>query len=249
MTFIRYWPLQLFAISLAITCSVYAEHSRPSPEVILLYGTSCAGKSTLAHTLQQELKHSWEILDWDDYAEEFGDDLASELLTNDLMQLLINDKHIIIDAQTCLELENTLLNYDVKTVLVYAPLKTLISRDDARNALSKRPERRRRYARAYIYETFFQLYGIDSTHDFVDKIDPTDVQPDLIQYPLKEKTYDFFQKIVQSSVVVPIYAKRKYDLIINTERSNLNSSVREIQSKWFDFDESVEIEDPQCCAQ
>lgn len=216
--------------------SAYAEHFRPTPEAILLYGTSCSGKSTLANKLQQNLKHTWKILDWDDYAEEFGDDLASESLINDLMQHLINDRRVIIDAQPCLELKNTLTNYIVRTVLVYAPLKTLISRDGARNTLLKRPKKRRQYARAYIYETFFQLYGNDSTNDFVDEINPTDVQADLIHYPLNEITYDFFQKIVQSTAVVPIYTKRKYDLIINTELSDVNSAVRQIQSKWFVFD-------------
>ena len=113
--------LHFFAFFLTIVFSVYAEHPKLSPEVILLYGTSCAGKSTLANKLQESLEHSWQVLDWDDYAEEFGDDLASELLINDLTQHLINDKRVIIDAQPCLELESALRNYNVKTILVYSP--------------------------------------------------------------------------------------------------------------------------------
>jgi shikimate kinase len=236
MTLSRFLSLYFFAFFLVVAFSVYAEHPRPVSEVILLYGTSCSGKSTLANKLQQSLKQSWSILDWDNYAEEFGDDLASELLINDLMQYLINNKRIIIDTQPCLELENTLINYNVKTILVYAPLKTLISRDDARNTLLKRPEKRRQYARAYIYETFFQLYGRDSTNVVVDEINPSDIQPDLIHYPLNEAIYNFFQQIVQSSSVVPIYTTREYDLIINTQLSDVNSAVRQIQSNWFVFD-------------
>jgi len=237
VTFSRFLLLHFFAFFLVVTFSVYAEHLKPTPEVILLYGTSCSGKSTLANKLQQSLKQSWSILDWDNYAEEFGDDLASESLINDLMQYLINNKRIIIDAQPCLELENTLINYNIKTVLVYAPLKTLISRDDARNTLLKRPEKRRKYARAYIYETFFQLYERNSTNVFVDEVNPADVQPDLlIHYPLNEATYNFFQQIVQSSSVVLIYTTREYDLIINTELLDVNSAVEQIRSKWIAFD-------------
>ena len=242
MTLSRFLSLNFFSFFLVIAFSLSAEHSKTIPEVILLYGTSCSGKSTLANKLQQSLNESWNILDWDNYAEKFGDDLASESLINDLMQYLINNNSIIIDAQPCLELKNTLINYNVKTVLVYAPLKTLIRRDDARNILLKRPEIRRTYARAYIYETFFQLYGNDSANIFVDEVGPTDFQSDLlIHYPLHEATYNFFQQIVQSSSLVPIYTTREYDLIINTELSDVNSNAEQIQSKWFFFDSLSEI--------
>lgn len=237
MTLLRFLSLHCFSFFLIVAFSVYAEHLRPVPEVILLYGASCSGKSTLANKLQQSLKQSWSILDWDNYAEEFGDDLASESLINDLMQYLINNKRVIVDAQPCLELENTLINYNIKTVLVYASLRTLISRDDARNTLLKRPEKRRKYARAYIYETFFQLYGRDSTNVFVDEVNPTDVQTDLfINYPINEATCNFFLQIVQSSSVVPIYTTREYDFIINTELLDVNSAVGQIQSKGFVFE-------------
>lgn len=236
MTLSRHLFLHFLAFFLAIVFSIDAELPKVTPKVIVLYGTSCAGKSTLANKLQESLEDSWQVLDWDDYAEKFGDDLASEWLINDLTHYLINDGSIIIDAQPCFELENTLKNYNVKTVLVYAPLKTLISRDEARTILLKRPEKRRQYARAYIYETFFQLYGNDSSNIFIDEINPTDVQPDLIHYPLSEITYDFFQKIIQNTYAVPIYTKRKYDLIIYTELIDADSAVKQIQSKWFASD-------------
>lgn len=230
--------IQLLALFLLITFSGYAESN---PEIILLYGTSCAGKSTIANQLQQKLNfetvdmelNCWEILDWDVYANEFGDDLASGILLDDLMQCLMNGKRIIVDAQPCVEFECTLKNYTFKKVLVYAPLETLISRDNARNNLLKRSEKRQQYARAYIYETFFQLYGIEATNIRVAEIDPSDVQSDFIEYPLNEATYDFFQNIVERNIKVSIYTKQKYDLVVNTELLDIHLAVSQIYSILF----------------
>ena len=49
---------------------VYAEIPTTAPQVILLFGTSCAGKSTIGRELQKNLGSCWQILDWDDYANE-----------------------------------------------------------------------------------------------------------------------------------------------------------------------------------
>jgi len=208
---------------------ISAESQEAAPQVILLYGTSCAGKSTIATHLQKSLGSSWKILDWDDYANEHGDDRATEILLDDLMQDLLNGYCLIIDTQPCVDISDTLSNYRVISVLIYASLNTLIARDELRQTTLKRSEKRRRYARAYIFETFFQLYGCNSNDDPVDEIYPDDVPTDLWYYPLNEATSDFFQQIAQNNSPVSIYAKVRYDLIINTDQTNIDCAINTIQ--------------------
>lgn len=214
---------------------VYAEIPTTAPQVILLFGTSCAGKSTIGRELQKNLGSCWQILDWDDYANEFGDDNATEFLLSTLIQELASGRCLIVDTQPCVEFKDALAYYNVISVLAYASLNTLIARDEVRQFLLKRPEKRRQYARAYIYETFFQLYGFDPNNDPIDEMVSYHVESDLLCYPLHEETSNFFLQIAQSTSPVSIYTRKSFDLIIKTDQLDVRSAVNMIRSRFFSF--------------
>lgn len=214
---------------------VYAEIPTTAPQVILLFGTSCAGKSTIGRELQRNLGSCWQILDWDDYANEFGDDNATEFLLSAIIQELVNGRCLIVDTQPCVEFKDALAYYNVVSVLAYASLNTLIARDEVRQFFLKRPEKRRLYARAYIYETFFQLYGCDPNNDPIDEMVSYHVEPNFLCYPLHDATSNFFLQIAQSSSPISIYTRKSFDLIIKTDQLDIRSAVSMIRSRFFFF--------------
>lgn len=212
---------------------VYAEFPTASPQVILLYGTSCAGKSTLGRELQKDLGADWQILDWDDFANEFGDENATGLLLATILQTLADGNYLIVDTQSCVDFDDALVNYNVATILVYTSLNTLIARDEARQTLLKRPEKKRRYARAYIYETYFQLFACEPNNDFIDTITSEHIEEGLFNYPLHEDTYDFFSAIAQSTFPISIFTRRPFNLIIRTDQNDVFFSLDLIKSRLF----------------
>lgn len=212
-----------------LICQVYAE---TVPQIILLFGTSCAGKSTIGCELQKSLGSSWQVLDWDDYANEFGDDNATQILLTTILQELVNGRSLIVDMQPSVEFKDALAYYNVVSVLAYVSLNTLIARDDVRQFFLKRPEKRRQYARAYIYETFFQLYGCDPNNDPIDEMVSCHVEPDFLCYPLSDATSNFFLQIAQSSSPISIYTRQSFDLIIKTDQLDIRSAVDMIRSRF-----------------
>jgi len=124
--------LYLLLLIHILSYQVYAEIPTPAPQVILLFGTSCAGKSTIGRELQKNLGSCWQILDWDDYASEFGDDNATDFLLRAIIQELVNGRCLIVGTQPCVEFKDALAYYNVVSVLAYASLNTLIARDEVR---------------------------------------------------------------------------------------------------------------------
>lgn len=223
-----------FAFILLLSLPLTLKAASSAPNIFLIYGSSCAGKSTLAKELQRNLGPEWCYLDWDDYENQVGNEYATEALLDTIKEELVSGKHLIVDTQPCINWNDALSHYHVATILVYAPLTTLIARDKTRQAILKRPEQRRRYARAYIYETYHLLYGFDYLYDRVDQISSSDLECDIFKYPLKNKTRKFFEKIAQTLEAIPIYTKIPFDLILRTDNENTLDHMALIRSKFFD---------------
>lgn len=116
--------------------------------IIFVYGTSCAGKSTLSKSLFNHLGEEWKLIDCDEV-----DDPSYSI------KEALNDQwNVIVDTQLHAHLREEFQEHETISILVFAPLSVLIERDERRNKHLHRSPLRQKYARAFIYETYEQLY-------------------------------------------------------------------------------------------
>lgn len=219
---LTYWSLVIYA-TLFSTCL--------AGEAVLLFGTSCAGKSTLAHALTEQLGPDWDRFDWDEIADEVGEDHATEMLLSQVLHCLDNGRSALVDCQPIAEWP-TLSGYRVTPLLIYAPLPVLVERDQIRSQRLNRSTQRQRHARAYIYHTFCQLYGLESNSNqvYVDSIHRCDLEPHILEYPLEESTKDFLAAILAQEAASHIYSNIFATDVIRTDIMNLDHSVKAILS-------------------
>lgn len=176
-------------------------------QVILIYGPSCSGKSTYAHELENQTQ--FKRLDWDDYADLVGEAHASKALTEEINALRREGYNLIIDSQPCFDY----VGDNVTKILIYTPLQNLIERDEKRNLRLNREEKRRFYARSYIYNTFFQLFSVKEGCQFVDQIDLSNIEDDISKYSLEMESLEALKEIVPNKPL-KLYTKHYYDSII-----------------------------------
>jgi len=133
------------------------QESPPSPSpvkntVIFIMGGSCSGKSTIAHQLKELLQtegNAWDVIDFDNVGESLENVVAA---THGLIEKNIN---VIIDTNTYEDWMLTDLEHSahVLKVLIYAPLKDLLIRDEKRTAIHHRNIDRAWNARLFVIES------------------------------------------------------------------------------------------------
>lgn len=142
---------------------------------------------------------------------------------------------VIADVQPCINWKDALSQYNTATILIYAPLAILRERDEERQAILRRPEQRRRYARAYVYETFFLLYGFDRTGDYIDHISASDLEYAIFTFPLQAHAKECLNRISLSDEPLPLYAKIHFDLLVRSDIENLLDNAALILNNLFIF--------------
>lgn len=162
--------------------------------VIQIFGTSCAGKSTLSKSLHERLGSLWILIDRDT----FEDDQADEAI----FKAVHEHSHLIIDTQLPYPFADI-------SILVYAPIEVLISRDEIRNQRITRSEKRKFYARAYIYSTFADLYSFEGT-DCVSILNP---QSDALPFCITDAALSLFSLNEPKQ----IYSKYPFDILIKND--------------------------------
>ena len=175
-----------FRIFIAVTFCFPIITVEPEREgvVIILNGTSCAGKSTLSKKLQSVLGKSSHIISSDDLEEEKKSALLKEqeyisAEQNDqidreaIKQALScakkeakNGKTIIVDAFIPHEGYLQVLSGEKKImVLVYAPLPELLLRDRQRREVIERDAKKQDGALGYVLSSFLTLYKLAEKED------------------------------------------------------------------------------------
>lgn len=182
--------------------------STAAARIILVNGTSCAGKSTLSKKLHEKIQGS-HLVSWDDEVERFckqtgcqeTDELSHKIrikIVDDAIAQAAN-KTVIIDAIVD---DIALLQklYDVKAtlVLVYAPLATLMERNEQRSKKLNRPETRNQQCRAFIIETFSKLYV--SSNASVHQLEPV-IRVFFEQQKLPMTHYCYLNEILEKAKI------------------------------------------------
>lgn len=201
--------------------------------LILICGASCAGKSTLSHSLAENLGDHWYVLDRDELEENgIPEEQIDQQLVEDVVKMLDRGLNVIVDTQSFQSLLDPLGAYHPLTIFVYTALPQLIERDKMRQQYRQRSERRLRYARAFVFDTFSQLltFSNEFNADPLDIIDASDIDPDFAHYPIHEDTYEFLSKIMRADQPVSIYPMDQHDIVIRSDRKTINQSVQEVSA-------------------
>ncbi|HBL98103.1 TPA: hypothetical protein DDZ86_00470 [Candidatus Dependentiae bacterium] len=120
--------------------------------IIIVMGSSCSGKSSIAAQLQRLLrtdKASWRVVDFDEVGE------SLENVVSATQKLLETECNVIIDTNTYEDwVEQTLsLRAIVFKVRIYAPLEILLERDAQRTKKHNRTEERAFWARDFVIKS------------------------------------------------------------------------------------------------
>jgi adenylate kinase family enzyme len=127
--------------------------SLESAQVVMLMGPSCAGKSTLSKKVCARLieeDENWIVIDFDDV----GEDIVRLIETaNHYLQQEIN---VIIDTNTYEDaMEEEFENAgDIAKIIVTAPLKVLLARNEKRTKRLQRDEKRAFWCKHFVIESF-----------------------------------------------------------------------------------------------
>lgn len=207
--------------------------SAKETSLVVIYGASCSGKSTCASALANDLGADWIVIDRDLLIEnaqepEKAEKVADQLLIESALHHLHNGQNVIIDTQYPEALTEAFPN--TLSFFVYAPLKTLIARDEVRSMRLQRNEQRQLYARAYLLDTYAHLIRLGIGLESIDEIASSDLPSNILTYPLSEEAITLYQAIQTSNELLSIYAKEDYHLILRTDLESVPQLVERMKN-------------------
>lgn len=125
-----------------------------------MFGPSCSGKSTVSKKIAQQLGAQWHLIDRDDLIEN------GSLDENDLVGFadLINKKaqisSVVIDTNHYTQAFFDLLKAESKLrILVYAPIATLLARDELRTQRLARSAQRALRAKRFVIDNYNYFFN------------------------------------------------------------------------------------------
>ena len=243
----------LFTLILILSPAV----SLAAGKLILLNGTSSAGKTTLANEIVKTFYDSYEIRSYDDYIREYiktnkipnGSNLTdsqynqfTKSMYADLKKTVLSGKNIILDAvefdlrynQYC----KTLNCEKIYKVIVYCPLDKINERIEKRN---KSPDIKEHRPILLAYYQFLDIYKLSRSKNdlIVDKISSDRLKKALTKAKSlagnkneAEQLYNRFVKTFRLNELneIRITTINNYDYSINTDLKPTELSVKELEA-------------------
>jgi cytidylate kinase len=134
-----------------------------APKVIIVFGPSCSGKSTLSKKIARNLGQEWLVIDRDDLIEKGSLDPYDLKSFADYINKHIKVTSLVIDTNLyTTEFYNSIQADSKLRVLVFAPLARLIERDDLRNQRLQRAPDRAHRARLFVINNYRYFYNTDN---------------------------------------------------------------------------------------
>ncbi|MBV8661136.1 MAG: hypothetical protein JO129_03255 [Candidatus Dependentiae bacterium] len=205
--------------------------------VILLNGTSSAGKSTLVKELQKIYNYTLYVASIDDFMmtrEGYNPKTRYPNFYNHIKEMALSGKNIVVDT---VQYQREYERYDeilepcnVIKILVYCPLSALIVHVQKRNQLNDPRERRTIHA---AFEQFLSLYKTKSSKKdiVIDQITTSKIKDALAKAEVMAKTLSWRKcrkqyktnrhitkefNLTTSSCEIALTPRQKWDFVINT---------------------------------
>ena len=235
---------RFFIIVTTILCSFYnpidSKQSKSNIQpgiVILLNGTSSAGKSTLVKELQKIYNHTLYVASIDDFMmtrEGCHPKTRYPNFYNHIKEMALSGKNVLVDT---VQYQREYERYDeilkpcnVIKILVYCPLSALIMHVQKRNQLQD-PRERRTIGAAF--EQFLTLYKTKSSKKdiIIDQITTSKIKEALMKAQIMSKNLPWrkyrkqnkinrnFTKVFNletSSYTIGLTTRQKWNFVINT---------------------------------
>lgn len=249
MLFYSFSRLNILKISISIILSFIGSWNTSfaneikSPVAVFIYGTSCAGKSTLASNLLKTLGEGWCLIDRDEVIEDRKRQLlltnqteidemearADDYVLEEMAQARIRQQNVIVDTQLHQNILNQIKDYQTLSILVYAPIPLLLERNQKRNTMLNRPEKRQYYAKAYILNTFANLFSLEGKGPTIDRIMPGAIKPEFLSYCDHTETHAFFDHLCRLSRPCAITCREYFDICIHSRSESIETSINQIK--------------------
>lgn len=205
--------------------------------LVVIYGASCAGKSTLSNGLQEALGDAWVVIDRDEVidqetkrgilAQEAIETIADKLLCNEIHSRLNAGKKVIVDTQIPRAVLHHFSQEKPLAVFVYAPLPSLIARDARRAERLNRSQERNLWARHYLLDTYASLISRKAGHGkvAVEETGGKELDCELFRLPLSKRSTSIFLELVRSKQPKPIFSRYPCHLLIKSDQEPMTESV------------------------
>ena len=145
---------------------LFSPHLFGMQKVIVVFGPSCSGKSTLSKNIAHSLGQEWRAVDRDDLIENGILDSDDLLAFADSINKQAESDCLVIDTNLYTDSFFNLLKADHKLrVLVYAPLVKLIERDELRNQRLQRPPERAKRARLFVINNYRYFFNSEPNYN------------------------------------------------------------------------------------
>ena len=205
--------------------------------IIILYGTSSSGKTSISRELGTILSGKWKVVGIDMFSNKTVS--ANSQMWKQVNKYISQDFNVVVDTVHTEFLTNTKQNANIFTVLTYCAPNILAQHVAKRNKENKKHDHR---DLKKVLNQFYNKYRItDNKKSSIDTLYKTNIENSSDSTrTLKHFANDFFKK--EYGPIVYIASQLyKYDFFINTGNYSINMCAQKIKDKF----EAMQIEDTQ----
>lgn len=224
----------IFSLFLFSLTNVLAKNS-----VIILYGCSSAGKTSISKELGKTLEGKWKVLGIDMFSNKEG--TANSLLWQQVNKDLNAGYNVVLDTVFPNFLIDRSKSHEVFIVLTYCSPDILVEHVRKRNQSGKKHDHR---ALKKVLAQYCNKYRGSASKDYsIDTIRKSDVENIPDSRARKRIKDEFFR---DSRYITYIASKLyEYDGFINTGKSSISDCAKKIRENFVEFQKKIKFE--SCC--
>ena len=214
------------SMALLILLQAFTLFSKNS--LIIMYGCSSAGKTSISSELLKILPGSWKYI----AANQFTNRGGNIALWNHVNATIASGFNVIVDTHSTKFLIDNTKNIHVITVLLYCSPEKLIEHVSTRNTQDDSHSHRKLKV---VFEEYCQKFkSVKKNQNHIDTIQQNSLKNNygfFVSLALKKITKNFFNdKNQQLAYIAPIL--KKYDSFIDTGKISIASSAQKIKNEW-----------------
>lgn len=195
--------------------------------IIILYGCSSAGKTSISTELLQILPGNWKYIP----ANQFKMANGNQVLWKHINTTVENGYNVIVDTHSSVFLPDPAQEANVLIALIYCSPSKLIEHVTKRN-LNENPQTHRTL-KAVFHEYCNKYKSVNKNQHHIDSLNKDELKNNhslFASFALKQVVQKFFRQTTENiSYIAPMLSK--YDCFINTGKSSIAASAQKIQQE------------------
>ena len=215
----------IFLLSMLTASLMIGSQDLSSKSIIVLYGCSSAGKTSIATELLKILPGDWKYI----ASNQFRNSNGNLSLWNEINRTVSAGQNVIVDTHSSSFLVDPSLNAQTIIVLLYCSPEKLIEHVSKRNTNEDQKTHREIKGVLHEYDTKFK--SVKKSEDYIDIINKASLKKSLgffASISLRSFINKFFNGNDQRVAFIAPFFK-KYDCLINTGKSSIPQSAQKIK--------------------